>query len=147
MAAGQSSGAGGIGEFGGGTPSPEILASVSTLPAERTIADGSRLALIVHGSPRSDMEFITGKSHPPPLLRSWLETPGASLLVSGQTHAPMWYRCGQGLLVNPGASVSMPVTRTSRTFALVASGPLTVSFPDGETGKPFEVPTWSEDDA
>lgn len=140
-------GKGGLDEFGGGTPSPETLAYLNQLPAERTVADGSRTALIVHGSPRSDMEFITRRSHPSVLLRDWLETLGVSLLVSGHTHAPMWYRCDLGLVVNPGATVSMPVVRTSRTFALVDLEPLTVSFHDVETGKAVEVAPWSEDNA
>ena len=31
----------------------------------------------------------------------------------------MWYRCDLGLVVNPGSVVSMPVVKSSRTFALV----------------------------
>ena len=51
-------------EFGGGTPSAATLDYLRTLPFDRLIADGPRVGVIVHGSPRSDMEFVT-RRHPP----------------------------------------------------------------------------------
>ncbi len=52
-------GPGGIDEFGGSTPGAETLEYLGRLPFDRLVADGSRVAVVVHGSPRSDMEFLT----------------------------------------------------------------------------------------
>ena len=59
-------------EFGGGTPSAETLEFLDPLPFYRLIADGSHIAVIVHGSPRGDMEFVTHEpsaGRPPGLVR------------------------------------------------------------------------------
>ena len=66
------------------------------------------------------MEFVTRATHPPARpARAVSTTLGADLLVVGHTHEPMWYPLRAGLVVNPGSVVSMPVVKTSRTFALV----------------------------
>ena len=49
--------------------------------------------MIVHGSPRSDMEFVTRQSHPRRVLRQYLADLNCELLVVGHTHQPMWFRC------------------------------------------------------
>ena len=49
-------------EFGGGTPSAETLEFLERLPFYRLIADGPHIAVIVHGSPRGDMEFVTPRA-------------------------------------------------------------------------------------
>src|SRR4029077_19248086 len=46
-------------EFGGATPSSESLAFLRTLPHDLLIQDETRVGVVVHGSPSSDMEFIT----------------------------------------------------------------------------------------
>ncbi|MBV8384107.1 MAG: metallophosphoesterase family protein [Planctomycetaceae bacterium] len=131
-------------EFGGGTPSAETLEFLERLPFYRLIADGPQIAVIVHGSPRSDMEFVTRASHPPAVLRGLLGTLGADLLVVGHTHEPMWFRCESGLVVNPGSTVSMPVVQTSRTFALVDLPSLTVTFHDVESGAEVPLEPWPD---
>ncbi len=50
-------------EFGGGTPSPETLEHLRSLPFDLLVADGRRVGVVVHGSPRSDMEFVN-RAHP-----------------------------------------------------------------------------------
>lgn len=141
-----SRGPSGVDEFGGGTPSPETLEYLAGLPFDLALADLKRVAVVVHGSPRSDMEFVTPSSHPPERLRSDLSELRADLLVVGHTHQPMWYRCDLGLVVNPGSVVSMPVVKTSRTFALVDLDALTVSFHDVESGEPIPLDPWPEQD-
>ncbi len=96
-------------EFGGGTPSAETLDYLASLPPDLLLWSDERVVVIVHGSIRGDMEFVTRRTHPPSALRSDLETIGADLLVVGHTHEPMGYRCDRGLVVNPGSTVSMPV--------------------------------------
>jgi putative phosphoesterase len=138
-------GPGGIDEFGGGTPSVEALDYLATLPPDLIVSGDDRIAVIVHGSIRGDMEFVTRRSCPPAVLRNDLCTIGADLLVVGHTHEPMWYRCDRGLVVNPGSTVSMPVVKTSRTFALVDLAAMTVTFHDVESGEPIEVQPWADD--
>ncbi|WP_406696045.1 YfcE family phosphodiesterase [Singulisphaera sp. Ch08] len=133
-------------EFGGGTPSPDTLKTLAALPFELLVADLKQVGVIVHGSPRSDMEFIQRRTHPPSALRADLAALGADLLVVGHTHEPMWFRCDQGLVVNPGSVVSMPVVKnSSRTFALVDLTTLSVSFHDVESGDLISLDPWPEE--
>ena len=64
------------------------------------------------------------------------------LLVVGHTHRPMWFRCPDGLVVNPGSVVSMPGVDSSRTFAMVDLDTLEVTFHDVESGGAVEVAMW-----
>jgi putative phosphoesterase len=139
-------GPGGVDEFGGGTPSLETLAYLASLPFDLLVADLDRVAVVVHGSIRNDMEFLQRNTHPASALRADLEDTGADLLISGHTHTPMWYRCDRGLVVNPGSVVSMPVVTTSRTFALVDVATLDVSFHDVESGDVVAVEPWPGDE-
>jgi putative phosphoesterase len=131
-------------EFGGGTPSAETLDYLATLPFDVMISHERRIGVVVHASPRGDMEFITRGQYPPSRLEAELAELGADLLVVGHTHQPMWCRSARGLVVNPGSVVSMPVVKTSRTFALVDLASLTVTFHDVESGEPRDVPPWHE---
>ncbi len=130
--------------FGGGTPSPETIETLKTLPADRVIADGPRVGVITHGSPGNDMDYVTRTTHPPALLRSMLGKLGADLLLVGHTHRPMWYRSGPGLVVNPGSVVSAPVVSTSRTFALLDWDQAALTFHDVETGATVAVEPWAD---
>lgn len=127
---------------GGGTPGAEARAFLEGLPTDLILQEGGRIAVVVHASIRSDMEFVTRSTHPPSVLREDLMFLDADLLVHGHTHAPMWYRDRWGLVVNPGSVISAPVVRTSRTFALVDLAELTVTFHDVETGDEVEVAPW-----
>ena len=138
-------GPGGCDEFGGGTPSAETLRYLQGLPFDRLVSEGDRIGVVVHGSPHGDMEFVSHATHPPAVLRGYLTTLNVNLLVVGHTHEPMWYRCERGLVVNPGSVVSMPVVKTSRTFALVDLAGLTVSFHDVESGAVIAVEPWADE--
>jgi putative phosphoesterase len=130
--------------YGGGSPSRETLDWLAGLPPDLILAEAGRFAVVVHGAPGNDMEFVTRTSHPPRVLRDWLRGMTADLLVVGHTHAPMWFRCPEGLVVNPGSVVSAPVVKTSRTFATVDLETLEVTFHDVESGAPVEVPPWAD---
>ena len=135
-------------EFGGGTPSRQTLERLATLPFHLVLADLDRIGVVVHGSLRSDMEFVQRRTHPPSRLRADLTALGTDLLVFGHTHEPMWFRCDQGLVVNPGSVVSMPVVKSSsRTFALVETADLSVTFHDVETGEPRRLEPWPDQEA
>ena len=132
-------------EFRGGTPSVETLDYLATLPFDLPVGGGGKVGVVVHGSIRDDMEFVTRKDHPPPVLRGWLRDLGADFLVVGHTHRPFWYRSDDGIVVNPGSVISAPRVETSRTFALLDLESLVVSFHDVETGAEVVLPPWTDD--
>lgn len=131
--------------FKGATPSTDTLAWLETLPPRLDFPDLGRRVSLVHGSPRDDLEFITRKTHPPEVLRGYLDTLGAEVLVHGHTHEPMWYDAGHRLVVNPGSVISAPVVSTSRTFAVLDVDLLTVTFHDVESGEAVAVQPWYAD--
>jgi putative phosphoesterase len=132
--------------FKGGTPSLESLLVLKALPPDLLIADGPKVGVITHGSPGDDMTYVTRKTHPPALLRRLLRELGAQLLVVGHTHRPMWYRCDEGLVINPGSVVSAPVVSTSRTFALLDWNARAVTIHDVESGAPVAIEPWTDED-
>jgi putative phosphoesterase len=134
-------GLGGEDEFGGGTPSAETLEYLAGLPAEMRF-DGNGPIALFHGSPRSDMEFVTRETHPRRVLQAYLADLKCRLLIVGHTHRPMWFRCPAGLVVNPGSVVSIPRIDTSRTFAIVDLELLEVTIHDVESGEAIEVESW-----
>ncbi|CAN5894767.1 metallophosphoesterase family protein [soil metagenome] len=129
-------------EYGGGTPGREAWNFLEGLEPSMVLEMAGRIVVVVHGSPRSDMEFMTPAQHPPILLEGFLKILGADLMIHGHTHRPMWYRGERGLVVNPGSIISVPVVETSRTFSLVDLKDLTVTFHDVETGRLIEVGPW-----
>jgi putative phosphoesterase len=129
-------------EFRGGTPNAETLEHLRSLPFDLEVSHGRTIGVIVHGSPRSDMEFVNRGSHVPEVLRDDLADLGCDLLVVGHTHLPMWFRCREGLVINSGSLVSMPVVDTSRTFALVDLETLIPTFHDVETGHVIDIEPW-----
>jgi putative phosphoesterase len=136
-------GAGARDEFGGGIPNSETLDYLRDLPFDLLVAHQTTIAVVVHGSPRSDMEFVTRPSHPPKVLRQYLLDLNCELLVVGHTHQPMWFRCEKGLVVNPGSVVSAARIDSSRTFALIDLDILEVTFLDVESGGKVEVEPWN----
>jgi putative phosphoesterase len=124
--------------FGGGPPSAETLEYLAGLPFEMRL-DLSIPVAVFHGSPRSDMEFVTRHSHPPKVLRAYVTDQACRLLIVGHTHTPMYFRCPEGLVINPGSIVSIAKLDSSRTFALVDLITEEVSFHDTESGEPIDV--------
>jgi len=132
-------------EFGGGTPSAETLEYLRSLPFDLALVGAGRKGVVVHGSPRSDEEFVSLPRYPASHLRADLEELRVDLLVIGHTHQPMWYRCDRGLVVNPGAVISISGrTKSSRTFAVVDLAELTVSFHDVGSGRAVVVSPWRD---
>jgi putative phosphoesterase len=131
-------------EFGGAVPSRPTLDYLAGLPFRREFRCGERVVSVVHASPRDDMEYVTRSNTTPAQLDAWLEAAGADVLVVGHTHSPMWYRGPRGLVLNPGSVVSVPVVRTSRSFALLDLDALAASFHDVESGRALDVRPWFE---
>ena len=128
-------------EFGGGTPSAETLDYLSMLPTDLRLELTAPVA-VFHGSPRSDMDFVNRQTHPGRVLSSYLSELRCKLLIVGHTHRPMWFRCPDGLVVNPGSVVSIPRVDSSRTFAIVNLDHLEVTFFDVESGDTVEAESW-----
>ena len=130
-------------EFGGGTPGDETLARLRALESSLVLERGGTIVVVVHGSPRGDMEFISPKTHPTHVLDSYLDMLDVDVLVHCHTHRPMWYRSARDrLVVNPGSIVSPPVVETSRTFATLDTRSREVRFFEVESGLPIEVHPW-----
>jgi putative phosphoesterase len=134
-------GIGGADEFGGGTPGVETLEFLAKLPAELRLELTTSIA-VFHGSPKSDMDFVNPQTHPPSILRRYLVDLRCRLLIVGHTHRPMYFRCPDGLVINPGSVVSLPRVDSSRTFAMVDLNLLSASFHDVESGDAIDVPLW-----
>ena len=130
-------------EFGGAGSSAKTRTFLATLPTQRIIDERGRVLVLVHGSPKSDMEYVLRSTHGAEELDALLDELSADILVVGHTHAPMWYRGPKGLVVNPGSVISVPVVRTSRTFALLDVDAMAVSFHDVESGRTLNVPHWT----
>ena len=128
-------------EFGGGTPSVETLEYLARIPAELRLELTTSIA-VFHGSPKSDMDFVTPQTHPPSILRRYLVDLRCRLLIVGHTHRPMCFRCPGGLVINPGSVVSIPRIDSSRTFAMVDLDTLEVTFHDVESGDAIDVALW-----
>jgi putative phosphoesterase len=138
-------GSGAVDPYGDSTPSDATLEFLARTPFDMAVSCGNRVGVVVHGSPRDDMEFVTRKNHPPNVLRDWLTTLDADFLVVGHTHLPMWYRAPSGrLVINPGSVISAPRVKTSRTFALLDLDSLGVTFHDVESGAEVEVAPWED---
>jgi putative phosphoesterase len=129
--------------FGGGTPSAHSLEHLAALPTELVLEADTHVGVIVHGSPASDMEFVNRRTHGPAALRRYLRELSCDFLVVGHTHQPMWYTSPSGgLVVNPGSIISLPVIDSSKTFAVVETGTLQVTFHDLESGLAVSVDCW-----
>ncbi|WP_165219736.1 metallophosphoesterase family protein [Aquisphaera insulae] len=129
--------------FGGGTPSDESLEYLSGLPGDLVVEIGGKVVVVVHGSPRSDMEFVSRETHPPGVLDRYLRELDCEVLIVGHTHRPMSYRRPSGRLVlNPGSVISAPVVETSRSFAVLDMETAEVPHHRVEDGSPLVVAPW-----
>ena len=130
-------------DFGGGATTLKTITTLSSLPTELEMIVSGRKLMVFHGSPISDMEYVRRSTHGAEILDKILDDLSADILVVGHTHAPMCYRGPCGLVVNPGSAISLPVVRTSRTFALLEIETMMVTIHDVETGRVLEIPSWT----
>lgn len=107
---------------------------LEALPTHRRIDHGGRVLAVYHGSPRSDLEFVSPyKPLPESVHQFWAET-DARMLVLGHTHIPMIDRQPQGTIVNPGSILGAPGVQTSHSFAVVEVETLAVRVYDIRLG-------------
>ena len=130
--------------FGGGPPAiRRSLDYLRALTFDLVLPAHPAVVVVVHGSPRSDMEFVNRHSHPPEVLCQYLVELDCDLLVVGHHRTGRCgARCTDGLIVNPGSAVSIHGVDSSRTFALVDLDTLEVTFHDVESGGAVDVARW-----
>ncbi len=135
-----------IDPYGVGPLSQTTLDALRCLPPLRIIEVEGKLVVITHGSPGNDMEYLTRQRFRAEDLRSMLGDISADFLVVGHTHEPMWYRCDQGMIINPGSLYSAPSRlRSSRTFSILDFSMQIARFYDVETGTEREHTPWDFD--
>lgn len=81
----------------------QTIETLGKLPRTYRTQIAGRTVVMVHGSPRSNLEGIS--LNPQHRLREllWLEKISADILVTGHTHAPLILRDQRGMIVNPGS--------------------------------------------
>jgi putative phosphoesterase len=136
-------GAGAPDPYGGGASSAEVVAWLAELPPIRLIPAAGRLLTLAHGTPGSDMEFVTPDRYGPAELDALLEEYDTDVLVIGHTHAPMWYAGPLGLVVNPGSVVGPDRVDSSRTAAVLDVAAGSVEFVDLVRGERRRLAPWT----
>ncbi len=89
--------------------SPQNLAWLAALPAERMFDAGGVRLLCVHGSPHADTDQVTEHTSWPQLEAWWGERQ-FDVMVCGHTHVQLARRAGSHTIVNVG-SVAQPFER------------------------------------
>lgn len=131
--------------FGYGDLSREAREALGGLPDYRLFEADGRVILLTHSLPGDFLSFLNPETMSARALEEVLEGFGADVYVHGHTHRPVWHRSGGGgLVVNPGSLISGPGARsTSRTYAVLETGDLSLRFHDVETGAVREVKRWA----
>lgn len=93
--------------------------TLANLPPSLSLEFAGRAIEIHHGSPASDVEFITPYRPMPQSINEFWPTTHARILILGHTHIPMVDRSGPGLIVNPGSIVGVPGVQTSYSFSVL----------------------------
>jgi putative phosphoesterase len=131
--------------FSGTVPSPATIHYLNTLPPVRILNGNPALLVLTHGVPGSDMTYLTRRNFRLDELDTMLTDLDTDILVVGHTHEPMWYRCGSGLIVNPGAVLSIDThVRTSSTFAVLDLESDTVHFHEVQSGVLIPIDPWDD---
>jgi putative phosphoesterase len=113
----------------------DTWAFLEQLPASDLRTIGGRTVAVHHGSPASDMEFVSPYKPLPPSIHEFWALGTAAILVLGHTHIPMIERDPAGIIINPGSVVSMPGIQTSYSFAIVDWDDLAVRIHEVKSGR------------
>lgn len=96
--------------------------------------EGCSLA-VHHGSPASDMEFVTPYKALPASIETYWQDHTTDLLILAHTHIPMIDRSQRGTIVNAGSLHGVPGVQTSYSFAIVDLANLAVRIYDVRLGR------------
>jgi len=128
--------------MGGVMSSAETIEKLKKLSPLKLIPLGGRFLTMVHGTPGSDLEYMRRSKYGPDRLDRVLEELETDVLVVGHTHAPMWYRNGQGMVVNPGSLMCVGTIHSSRSFGVLDLKQMQAQFFHAVSGKEIAVPAW-----
>lgn len=108
---------------------------LQNLPTSRLLHEPEVLIEIHHGSPESDMEFVTPYKPLPQSVENHLERCEARVLLLGHTHIAMIERRPGKLIVNPGSVLGVSGVQTSYSFGVLDLDDLSVFIHDVRTGR------------
>jgi putative phosphoesterase len=115
--------------------SAETWEFLRALPTHLEVEMGGRKIAIYHGSPASDLEFVTPYKPLPSSVEEFWNATDAELLVLGHTHIPMIHRHPRGTILNPGSVLGVSGVQTSYSFAIVELDTLAVRIHEVRTGR------------
>jgi putative phosphoesterase len=113
----------------------DTWAFLEALPPALAVEAGGRRVAVHHGSPASDLEYVTPYKPLPPSVRDFWADSDADLLVLGHSHIPMIERLAGGTIVNAGSVMGVPGIQTSYSFAVVDLLDLAVRVYDVRLGR------------
>lgn len=91
---------------------------LQTLPFEQRFIWEDQKVLLVHGSPQSNSQYITGNM-PDSFLRRIVEDCHADIIIFGHSHSPMCREIDNILLVNPGSVCKSEYRRESHSCGIL----------------------------
>jgi putative phosphoesterase len=92
---------------------------LEALPVTYAFCAGARSVVVHHGSPASDMEFVTPYKPLPESVEHFWNHSDADVLLLGHTHIPMIDRTLRGTILNPGSLHGVPGVQTSFSFSIL----------------------------
>ena len=113
----------------------ETWSFLAGLPPSLPLVCSEMLIETHHGSPASDMEFVTAYKPMPPSVEEFWDRSKARVLLLGHTHIPMIDRGPGGTVINPGSVLSVPGIQTSYSFAVLDTENLSVRIYEVRTGR------------
>lgn len=108
---------------------------LAALPASYRLQHSGRVLEVHHGSPASDMEFVSPYRPLPESVERFWERSDAHVLVLGHTHLPLIERGRSGMILNPGSILGVPGVPTSWSFAVLEIVNLAVRVFEVSTGR------------
>jgi putative phosphoesterase len=113
----------------------ETWAYLEALPTSLDLEIGGRLIAVHHGSPDSDMEFVTPYKPLPASVERFWDAQSSDLLILAHSHIPMIDRSLRGTIVNAGSVHGVPGVQTSYSFATIDLETLAVRIYDVRLGR------------
>jgi putative phosphoesterase len=108
---------------------------LSDLPTEIRLQNAGRVIAVHHGSPGSDMEYVSPHRPLPASIHRFWDQNDAHVLILGHTHLPMIERTPRGVILNPGSILGIPGIPTSWSFAVLELEALAIRIFEVSTGR------------
>jgi putative phosphoesterase len=108
---------------------------LESLPTSRRFDLCGRVIEVHHGSPASDVEFVSPYKPLPESIEQFWSRSDSDVLALGHTHIPMIDRGPKGMIINPGSVLGVSGIQTSYSFAVVELDTLAVRIFEVRTGR------------